>query len=170
MIGFQNKTFSLLWKGKRDGYAASTFHRLCDGKPNTLTVSSTLGAGYAYSIFGGYTAVPWSSPSSSQFHSDPKAFLFTLQNKQNTPLKMKVKQNGEMAVCHNSGSGPIFGKDDLHISDNSNANENSKTDNNQTSIYDYPGFDLHDNYIDLGSTMRDTVNFQASNIEVYQII
>jgi hypothetical protein len=37
---FQEKQFSLLWRGSRDGFEAQEFHRRCDGHANTLTVIS----------------------------------------------------------------------------------------------------------------------------------
>jgi len=38
LTGFNNKSFSLLWRGSRDGFDKEDFHRLCDGKVNTVTV------------------------------------------------------------------------------------------------------------------------------------
>ena len=46
------------WRAKTDGWAASTFHRNCDGKGPTVTIIKV--GSY---IFGGYTDVSWSSPS-----------------------------------------------------------------------------------------------------------
>ncbi len=31
LTGFEKKSFSLLWRGSRDGFDAATFHRLFDG-------------------------------------------------------------------------------------------------------------------------------------------
>ncbi len=31
LTGLENKSFSLLWRGSRDGFDAAAFHRLCDG-------------------------------------------------------------------------------------------------------------------------------------------
>ena len=45
----------LLYLASRDGWDASDFHRMCDGKGATLTVVNSSG-GY---IFGGYTDVAW---------------------------------------------------------------------------------------------------------------
>jgi len=36
LTDFENKSFSLLWRGSRDGFDAAAFHRLCDGKANTV--------------------------------------------------------------------------------------------------------------------------------------
>jgi archaellum component FlaC len=54
---FRKNHFSLLWRGSRDGFGASEFHRRCDGHANTLTVIlDTKG-----NIFGGFTPVKWDS-------------------------------------------------------------------------------------------------------------
>jgi len=62
-------------------------------------------------VFGGYTAVPWSSPPSQISHSDTTAFLFSLKNPSNNPLKLKVIEP-QNAVCHDPTLGPVFGKFD----------------------------------------------------------
>jgi len=87
LIGFDStpaKKFTLLWRGTRDGFEASTFHAICDGKPNTLTVVKTT-TGW---IFGGYTSLPWSS--SQGYKPDSKAFLFSLKNPKNEPSKLII--------------------------------------------------------------------------------
>ena len=48
--------FVRCWRAKTDGWAASTFHRNCDGKGPTVTIIKV--GSY---IFGGYTDVSWSS-------------------------------------------------------------------------------------------------------------
>ena len=48
--------FVRCWHTKTDGWAASTFHRNCDGKGPTVTIIQV--GSY---IFGGYTDVSWSS-------------------------------------------------------------------------------------------------------------
>jgi hypothetical protein len=35
---FRGKRFEILWRGSRDGFAASEFHRRCDWHANTLVV------------------------------------------------------------------------------------------------------------------------------------
>jgi len=119
LSGFENKSFSLLWRGSRDGFDAAAFHRLCDGKANTVTVIKNTN-GF---IFGGFTSISWSSLSG--YKEDSTAFLFSLTNPSNTPLKLKANlpQN---AVNHHSGVGPTFGSGyDLHVSSLSNTNRDS---------------------------------------------
>jgi len=107
LTGFESKYFSLLWRGSRDGFEATTFHSRCDGMANTLTlIKNTLGY-----VFGGYTAVPWSSPRSQISHSDSTAFLFSLKNPSNNPLKLKVIEP-QKAVLNDRTWGPVFGRID----------------------------------------------------------
>jgi len=119
LTGFENKSFSLLWRGSRDGFDITEFHRLCDGKTNTVTIIKNTN-GF---IFGGFTSIPWSSLSG--YKGDNTSFLFSLTNPSNTPLKLKVKSQ-EHAICQGSSYGPTFGGGfDLHVSSLSNTNRGS---------------------------------------------
>jgi len=119
LTGLETKSFSLLWRGSRHGFDSDAFHRLCDGKPNTVTIIKNTN-GF---IFGGFTSIPWWS--SGSYEADNTAFLFSLTNLSNTPLKIKVKSS-QYAVYHNSNYGPAFGGGhDLHVSSFSNTNRNS---------------------------------------------
>ena len=116
LTSLEKKSFSLLWRGSRDGFDAETFHRLCDGKANTVTVIKNTN-GF---IFGGYTSIPWSS--SRGYKADSTAFIFSLTNFSNTPLKLKVK-SPQSAVFHHSSFGPSFGGGrDLFVYSLSNTN------------------------------------------------
>jgi len=60
-------------------------------------------------VFGAYTAVPWSSPSDlNAYKYDSTAFIFSLTNPANNPLKLKVIKP-ESAVIHHSTYGIFFG-------------------------------------------------------------
>ncbi len=49
-------------------------------------------------IFGGFTTVNWDS--SNGWKSDLNAFIFSLTNKDNKPVKMKIEQNRhQYAFC-----------------------------------------------------------------------
>jgi len=134
------KKFKLLWRGTRDGFAASTFHKNCDGKPNTLTIIRDT-EGF---IFGGYASEPWSSNDLTK--SDSTAFLFTLKNPINTPRKLN-KKNAVYYVYHDINYGPFFGIDsDLVVSDQSDLNRKSFVS-------------FYGNY-----------NFRTHEIEVFQVI
>ena len=122
LIGLKDNVFSLLWRGTRDGFDSETFHRLCDGQGKTLTVIMNTN-GF---IFGGFTSVPWSSPSKEGYKTDNTAFLFSLTNSSGTPMKLKVTKR-EKTVAHNSSFGPMFGGGpDLLVHDRSNTNRLSE--------------------------------------------
>jgi len=63
---------TLLFRGSRDGFAASAFHLKCDNAGPTVTViKSTTGR-----VFGGYTTKSWGGASS--WITDSSAFLFSV--------------------------------------------------------------------------------------------
>jgi len=120
LTGLENKSLSLLWRASRDGFDVAAFHRLCGGKANTVTVIKNTN-GF---IFGGFTSIPWSS-SEGRYKADRTAFLFSLTNPSNTPLKLKVKSS-QYAVWHHSNYGPTFGGGhDLHVTNLSKSNRQS---------------------------------------------
>ena len=104
-----NDKWSLLYRGTRDGFGSKDFHSKCDGHYNTLTIVKTKGSGF---IFGGFTAVNWES--SGEWKSDTNAFIFSLTNKDNSLLKMKVDpdKHHRAIFCH-SECGLTFGCDIL---------------------------------------------------------
>ncbi len=81
----------MLYRGTRDGFGVKAFHSKCDGRSNTLTIFK---AKQSSNIFCGFTSVNWESSTYGTFKSDPNAFLFSLTNKDNQPLKMKIDSNG----------------------------------------------------------------------------
>jgi hypothetical protein len=117
------KRLELCYRASRDGWTAADFHRLCDGKGPTLVLAREEVAGY---IFGGYTAVAWSSVSGTHF--DEHAFLFSILSPRSLgsrsvglrdflsvtssiePVKMPSKGGDRYpAVRHQASSGPTFG-------------------------------------------------------------
>ena len=77
--------WSLLYRATRDGFGAKDFHSKCDNHSNTLTIFK---AKQSSNIFGGFTSVEWDS--SNGWKSDLNAFIFSLTNKDNKPVKMKI--------------------------------------------------------------------------------
>ncbi len=154
-----SNTWKLIYQATRDGFGVSTFHSKCDNKPNTLSlIRSTNG-----NIFGGYTEQSWSG--SGQYKTDRNAFIFSLINKQNKPLKMKCEKC-ENAIYGNSysGHGPTFGGGhDFYISDNSNTN----TDSYSNLGHSYPHPDYASGSSEAKSFLAGSYNFRVSEIEVY---
>jgi len=147
----------MIYQATRDGFEASTFHSKCDNKPNTLVIiRSTSG-----NVFGGYTEQSWSG--SYEYKTDPNAFIFSLINKQNKPLKMKCSSCQYAIDCHSS-YGPRFGGGaDFYISDNSNTNTISYS--NLDHSYSHPDYAYESE--EAKSFLAGSYDFQVSEIEVY---
>jgi hypothetical protein len=116
-----NKNLSLIYRGSRDGFKGSDFHRKCDSKPNTLTIIKA----DTGNVFGGFTQKEWNGPN-GHFKSDDKAFLFILINKKDKPRRLDIAKGKENeAIRCNANFGPIFGDCDkigcsIVIQNNSN--------------------------------------------------
>jgi hypothetical protein len=110
-----NDKWSLLYRGCRDGFGVVDFHSRCDGRANTLTILKAKQSSY---VFGGFTSVEWDSSSGRK--SDRNAFIFSLTNKENKPVKIKIKPNQhKYAIYCHSELGPTFGRD-IQIANNAN--------------------------------------------------
>jgi len=72
-------------------------------------------------IFGGFTEKAWNS--SCQYVADRNAFVFSLVNKENNPLKVMCEEN--CAIRCFSSRGPSFGCGDIIIVSDSNLNRES---------------------------------------------
>jgi hypothetical protein len=154
-----NDKWSLLYRGTRDGFGAQDFHSKCDNKSPTLSIFKAHDSSY---IFGGFTTVSWDG--SSRWNWDPNAFLFSLTNKDNKPLKMKIDPNRhQYAIGCYSRWGPTFG-DDIRIAYNSNTTMNSLSNLGHT--YLHPQYAQGTNEAE--TFLAGTIYFQLDEIEVYQ--
>ncbi len=149
----------MLYRGTRDGFGSREFHSKCDGHLNTLTI---LKAKQTKFIFGGFTAVSWDN--FSGWISDPNAFIFSLTNKDNQPLKMKVNRNQHhnAIYCHSS-CGPTFG-DDINIADDANITMDSWS--NLGGTYKHPQYAWGTDEVQ--KFLAGSHNFQLDEIEVYE--
>ena len=157
-----DRNWSLLYRGSRDGFRSYDFHYHCDDKPNTLTlVKSTNG-----NIFGGFTRAEWKSTGS--FEQDNSAFLFSLVNKENNLLLFEKKfssDNYDLSICFSSKCGPIFGGgQDICISDSSNTNTDSYSNLGYT--YTHPEYPYESERAK--TILAGTYYFQIEEIEVYE--
>ena len=172
--GKKDQRWTLIYKASWDGFDGAAFHRRCDNQGPTMTI---IRSNNNY-LFGGYTAIPWTS--NHAWKQDTTAFLFTLTNPHPIPptkyLIDAAKSNH--AVYHHATCGPTFGEGlgpllpgpgrrrapgsghDLLVAGGSNANDSSCT-------Y-FPGV-----YIDatgMGEgTFTGAKNFTTSDIEVYKL-
>jgi hypothetical protein len=81
---FQDKQFSLRWRGGRDGFGVSEFHHRRDDHANILTmILDTNG-----NIFSGFTPSEWESDAlHSKVNNTQNSFLFTLKHSHNIPTR-----------------------------------------------------------------------------------
>jgi len=149
------KQWKLQYRATRDGFNAQNFHTKCDTVANTLTVvKSTNG-----NIFGGFTEKAWDS--SGQNYLDPKAFIFSLVNKENKQFKVMCT-NGANAICCNSASGPTFAGG-FNIASGSNANQTSAC--NFGSSYKHADYQFQTEKAK--SILAGSYNYQTLEIEVF---
>jgi hypothetical protein len=161
---FRGRSFTLLWRGSRDGFGVRDFHVRCDGHGNTLTlIEDTAG-----NIFGGFTPVEWESRTKGPYNkADPslKSFLFTLKNPHNIPARkfaLKAEEKDEAIRC-DSSRGPNF--QDIGVYDNCNANTHSYA------YFDDDGVDTYANDTGLNGLTFFTGSkwFTVKEIEVFEI-
>ncbi|CAF4457444.1 unnamed protein product, partial [Rotaria magnacalcarata] len=155
--GKTNQQWELIYKATRDGFDANTFHARCNNKGPTISIIQSNNN----FLFGGYTAIPWTSDGSDK--KDTTAFLFTLTNPHNIPPTKYLISTGQSgnAVAHNASDLAKFGGGrDLKFANASNANNSSYTKFPHT-------------YLDTTGKGNDTFtgayNFTTSDIEVFKL-
>ena len=119
--GKEDQRWTLIHKASKDGFDAASFHTRCNNQGPTMTIIRSNNN----CLFGGYTAVPWTSDGT--YKNDATAFLFTLTNPHNIPPTKYLVTAGSAAsaVMHNATHGPYFGNSALHVSDGSNASNSN---------------------------------------------
>ena len=114
MINFPiNQRWNLIYKASQDEFEASNFHSKCDNKPITLVIIKSQNG----NVFGGYTEQDWSNNdplSVNVDNPDQNAFIFSLINKENRPLKINCSPNQGIR-CNNTKGAVFGGKSDLVI-------------------------------------------------------
>jgi hypothetical protein len=159
----RNDKWELLYRGSENGFGSSAFHLRCDGKTNTLTIIKTM---ENENVFGGFASAAWNS--SGQYISDPNAFIFSLVNKYNEPIKMKVDPgNIQYSLCGAASYGPFFGGGhDFAIFNNADSNKDSYS--NLGFSYKHPNYSTGS--IEAKEFLAGSFNFQLREIEVYSKI
>uniref|UniRef100_A0A182U0F5 Probable small nuclear ribonucleoprotein E n=1 Tax=Anopheles melas TaxID=34690 RepID=A0A182U0F5_9DIPT len=121
-FGSAKQTWRMVYRASTNGFAASAFHRHCDGvAPLFIIALSSNGA-----ISGGFTDVAFAKTNrkGGYLHSE-KAFLFALNYNNEPPTKFDIVKK-PYAICYHPDCGPIFGAGaDLLISNNCNVNMES---------------------------------------------
>jgi len=144
----------LVYKAKRDGFGADTFHSKCDKVRPTLTLISA-----EDQIFGGYTTQQWKDGNAGGFREDPTAFTFSLTKKVKCPIQPAKRKE---AIRQVPTVGAYFGSTEFVIGDKANLNNDSRATGGVT--YSLPqGSDPRTFY-------TGNFNFQVNDVEVYKVI
>jgi hypothetical protein len=162
------KKWKLLYRGTLHGFEASTFHTKCDNIAKTLTIIKAAESG---NIFGGYTEVTWNA-TRPNYKEDKNAFVFSLVNKERTPVKVKIANEKQFAFIGNLNYGPVFGyskceqnnKNDICIVDKSNVCSSNYS--NLGSCYTLPNYPPGSE--EARNFLAGSYNFRVEEIEVFQ--
>lgn len=150
--------WKLIYRASKDGFGAHDFHAHCDGHSPTLTILKAKETGF---IFGGYTEATWDDL--DEFKTDSNAFIFSLTNKDNKPCKMKTNDSNE-SIYGSPNWGPLFGKYDISVGNNSNKTFFSNSDLGYT--YIHPEYNVGTK--EAQSFLTGSEEFQLAEIEVYK--
>lgn len=166
LCGFALKRkFTLIYRASRDGFGAEQFHAKCDNIHKTLTIIKARDSPH---IFGGYTRCKWNhSGRYGNFKTDSNAFLFSLVNSDNQPVRIKItRKDQESAVFSNSRYLVTFGTGhDLRIATNSNTSNASYSNMGMT--YAHPKYSY--GTIEAVNFLAGSYNFCTSEIEVFKV-
>jgi hypothetical protein len=115
--------------------------------------------------FGGYTEAMWDKSELSKF--DKNAFIFSLINKENSPIKVNISY-GPAITC-NRYYGPIFGSNS--IGNDLCIEYDAKLNNNFTNFgasYCHPNYPT--NSYEAHCFLSGSYNFTVEEIEVFQVL
>lgn len=93
--------FTLIYRASKNGFSAQDFHARCDQSQKTLTLIKVKNDDDRFSIFGGYTEASWEQTGPiGHYKEDKNAFIFSLVNRENKPLKMKTSNPSKSIYVH----------------------------------------------------------------------
>jgi hypothetical protein len=155
---FHGSELQLLYRGSRDGFQSTDFHRFCNGHSPTLTVVLSTD-GY---VFGGYTPLAWNSR--GQYVPDPglNSFLFTIQNPHNLEPQIFKQKEEACAIYDHASYGPTFGVAyDFYICNQCNSQKSSHSCLGSTY--------MNDTGREGNTVLTGSQNFLVKEIEVFEV-
>jgi hypothetical protein len=157
---FRHSRIKLLYRGTRDGFGSSDFHRTCDGHSDTITLIRTT----KDFIFGGYTPLSWDS-TTNDYKTDAsnRSFVFTIKNPHSFGCrKFGLKpDHAQYAIYTHKDCGPIFGNGcTIKVYNNC-----STTNNNSTRLYSY----VNDTGLNEFTVFTGEQKFTVKEIEVFGV-
>ncbi|XP_067048352.1 uncharacterized protein [Acropora muricata] len=160
-VGQLESKWKLCYNALASGWEPKIFHRNCDNKTHTVTI-----IGKSSNVFGGYTDIPWESPSSGTWGETLNAFIFFLKKSERLPPFKCFAKDKSKAIYKSSGYGPIFGEDTglLICSKFSQGRAEAKVTISES--YSVPA-EVNDNYNVLAGTAAAC--FPHDNYEVFYL-
>jgi len=149
--------FTLLYRGSRDGYTASSFHGKCDSTKGTFTILRNKSNGY---LFGGYFAGNWSGSG----YSTEKSWLYSLKNATGKTIKLNPSNTTNNAYRNNSYGPTWGGGHDLRIHNSMQGNSNSCNPNTYKSV----DSNFHSATVN-NSLLAGSGSFSINEIEVFAV-
>ena len=101
------KNLQCVYKGSRDGWSATNFHEMVDGRGSAVVVCRTLTG----KVFGGFNPNGWRS--TDDYYDSNSAFLWA--NSGSSVIKFPVLTGGNAAIFDYATGGPCFGSADMLI-------------------------------------------------------
>ncbi|EFC36444.1 predicted protein [Naegleria gruberi] len=155
----KSKNDGLLYRGTRDGFKATDFHKHCDQQGKTVTIVQSRNG----HIFGGFTSNNWES--SKGFRTDPSAFIFKIDSASISRFDIKSDSYRNAISC-DIESLPSFG---LDFKLSSSCNENSNSYSNFGHTYQLPtGFTYESEQA--RKYLAGSCKFQVVEIEVFKAL
>lgn len=157
----EDRHWNLIYRASEHNYTSKSFHERCDGKANTLVI---IKSSYGW-IFGGYTPLTWDP--SVIYQNDSESFIFSLKNPHETePMRFMKRTEGKISIESNPMAGPIFGVDDIHISEDCTEGCNCWIDNDGTQGYETHS--MYKNGLFVNTNTPDEKNkFDVTDYEVF---
>jgi hypothetical protein len=161
------RKFTLVYRASRDGFSTEHFHAKCDNIPKTLSIIKARDNG---NVFGGYTECTWNH-NGLKYKQDNNAFIFSLVNKDNKPIKMK-QTNPASAIFPYSSYHITFGAGhDFKTATNSNTSGESYSELGYT--YKHPTYQYQSkeakNFLAGLYQFYTSEKFYTSEIEVFKV-
>ena len=145
----------------------SSFHSLVRGKSKTLTIYRSENS----NVFGGYTDLSWDG--SNNYRSDSNAFIFSLENKNNTSLLIRPSSYNNRYTYqsyHDTYDGldtlSSFGSSDLRVCSNADILLCSSSNLGQSYSFNQNKYGSNS----AQTFLAGSYNFYLNEIEVYQKI
>ena len=104
--------WDLKYRGSVDGFGLKAFHKKSVGVKKCLTIVEDCGG----NIFGGYISGSWNGD--NLVMNDPEAYIFSLINRRDEPLKIKCSKPCHAAHSPDEYYLQVYGIEDLKIFEN----------------------------------------------------